>query len=135
MICCAPKRALKPAYPPGSCGSTSGWPLAQMVEFCAQWMAKPTKSVCAFARAAVPASAAFDATASLNCGDGLPKTLVMSPVGPVPVFSSTMLAVAIAPTSQPARVNATHGAGTLLPSGPTMLKTVGVPAAETGSVQ
>ena len=35
----------------------------------------------------------------------------MSPNGPVPVFSSSMFASEIAPKSQPARVNGTHGAG------------------------
>jgi hypothetical protein len=48
--------------------------------------------------------------ASVNCGDGLPNTLVTSPLGSVRVFSSTMFAVAIAPTSQPARVQGTQGA-------------------------
>ena len=33
------------------------------------------------------------AIASVACGDGLPNTFVMSPVGPVPVFSRTMFAV------------------------------------------
>ena len=35
----------------------------------------------------------------------------MSPNGPVPVFSSSMFASETAPTSQPARVYGTHGAG------------------------
>src|SRR5437660_4355208 len=96
-----------------------------MDEPSAQWTAKPTKSVCALARAAVPDGAAFDAAASVNCGDGLPNTFVISPVGPVPVFSRTMFADAMAPTSHPARVNGTHGAGTVRPSGVTMFGTVG----------
>ena len=83
----------------------------------------------------VPAGAAARRIASVACGDGLPKTLVMSPVGPVPVFSSTMLAVATAPTSQPARVYGTHGAGAFAPVGVIMFGTVGVFGAETGSVQ
>src|SRR5438128_1749518 len=35
----------------------------------------------------------------------------MSPNGPVPVFSSSMLASETAPKSHPVRVNGTHGAG------------------------
>src|SRR5262249_19476297 len=98
-------------------------------------MAKPTKSVCALARAAVPDGAAFESTASFHCGEPEPKTLVMSPVGPVPVFSSTMFAEAMAPTSQPARVYGTHGAGAFIPSGVIIFGTVGVLVAETESVQ
>src|SRR3989442_15727043 len=83
----------------------------------------PTKSVWASARAAVPAGAAFDADASHHWGCaasghdaatggvGAPKTLVMSPFGPVPVFSRTTFASATAPKSQPARVYGTQGAG------------------------
>src|ERR1700730_851942 len=77
----------------------------------AQWMAMPTKSVCAFARAAVPDGAAAEATASFHSGDAAPKTWVMSPKAPVPVFSSSILAVDTPPKLQPARVNGTHGAG------------------------
>ena len=47
-------------------------------------------------------------------GDGAPNTLVMSPFGPVPVFSSTTFASAVAPKSHPARVYGTHGAGAFL---------------------
>jgi hypothetical protein len=39
----------------------------------------------------------------------------MSPVAVVPLFSSSMFAVPTPPTSQPARVNGTHGAGVVLP--------------------
>lgn len=84
-------------------------------------------------RAAEPDEAAADAVASANCGDAVPKTLNTSPFEPVPVFSRTMLAAPTAPTSQPARVNVTQGAGTAEPSGDTMFGTV-VPAA-VGSVQ
>jgi hypothetical protein len=77
----------------------------------AQWTAMPTKSVCARLRAAVPAGAAFDACASSHSGDPEPNTFVMSPAGPVPVFSRTTFASAVAPQSQPARVYGTHGAG------------------------
>ena len=62
----------------------------------------PTKSVCAcceFALRLVPLRRAW------------PKTCVMSPVAAVDVFSSSMFAVPTPPTSQPARVNGTHGAG------------------------
>src|SRR6476620_12249147 len=97
-------------------------------------MAKPTKSVWAVARAAVLGGAAADSIASVAGGDGLPKTLVMSPFGPVPVFSRTVFAVATAPKSQPARVYGTHGAGAFLPSGVTMFGTVSA-LATTGSVQ
>ena len=69
-----------------------------------QCTAKPTKSVCARARAAVPAGAALEASASFHSGEPCPKTLVMSPLGPVEVFSSTTFALATAPKSQPARV-------------------------------
>src|SRR5215813_15603347 len=79
-----------------------------------QWTAIPTKSVCARFRAAEPAGAALDAWASSHSGDPAPKTLVMSPPGPVPVFSSTMFADATAPKSHPARVYGTHGAGVVL---------------------
>lgn len=66
----------------------------------------PTKSVwpsCGFA------------TVSLHSGEPPPNTLVMSPVGAVELFSSSMFAVPTPPTSQPARVNGTHGAGVVLP--------------------
>ena len=62
-----------------------------------QWIARPMKSVSALARAAVPLGAALEATASFHSGEPVPKTLDMSPKGPVPVFSSTTLAVEIAP--------------------------------------
>src|SRR5215470_17416365 len=71
----------------------------------------PTKSVCAWLRAAVPGGAAAEATASFHSEEPAPNTLVMSPAAPVPVFSSTTLATAVAPKSHPARVNGTHGAG------------------------
>src|SRR5215470_8238510 len=133
LTCWAPNRPLNPAYPPGSAGSRSSWPDAQVAEPAAQWTLSPTKSVCALARAAVPGGAAAEATASFHCGEPAPKTLVMSPLGPVPVFSSTVLAVATAPKSHPARVNGTHGAGALTPVGVTMFGTVVVAVA--GSVQ
>src|SRR5262245_41563074 len=132
-ICCAPNRPRKPAYPPGSVGKRSSWPAAHRGEPWAQWIARPTRSVWASMRAALPAVAAADACASANCGEPMPNTLVTSPLGPVPVFSRTMLALAMAPTSQPARVNGVHGAGTFEPSGPTMFGMVVLAAA--GSVQ
>src|SRR5262245_42434121 len=81
----------------------------------------PMKSVWASCLAAVFGGAALDARASHHsgcAGSGQaavdPKTLVMSPFGPVPVFSRTTLASATAPKSQPARVYGTHGAGAFL---------------------
>ena len=50
-----------------------------------------------------------------------------------PVFSRIVLAAATAPTSQPARVNGTHGAGATLPSGATIVGAVSVGAAVVGS--
>ena len=44
-------------------------------------------------------------------GDPGPKNVGMS----TPVFSRIVFAVATAPTSQPARVYGTHGAGAILP--------------------
>ena len=44
-------------------------------------------------------------------GEPLPNTVATS----MPVFSRTVLAVATWPTSQPARVYGTHGAGAILP--------------------
>src|SRR6266852_5579256 len=61
-------------------------------------------------RAAEPAGAAAELCASANCGVPMPNTFVTSPLGPVPVFSRTTLASAVAPKSQPARVYGTHGA-------------------------
>ena len=71
--------------------------------------------------------------ASFHCGELAPNTLVMSPLAPVPVFSSTVFAVATAPKLQPALVYGTHGAGAFCPVGVTMFGTVVV--AVTGSVQ
>ena len=111
---------------------------AQIPPPAAQWIAIPTKSVCARARAAVPEAAIWEALPSFHSGEFSPKTLVMSPVGSVaktldePVlktiallFSSTVLAVPTLPTSQPARVNGTHGAGAL--------RTAPVPPSAAGS--
>src|SRR6202022_484765 len=77
--------------------------------------------VCAFARAAVPEGAALEATASFHSGDPVPKTWVMSPKAPVPVFSSSILAVDTPPKLHPARVNGTQGAGVVFLLSPTML--------------
>src|ERR1700730_17911719 len=67
-------------------------------------MAMPTKSACALVRVAA-------VLASIHSGLPLPKACVMSPNGPVPVFSSSMLAVETPPKLQPARVYGTQGAG------------------------
>src|SRR5689334_10336183 len=85
----------------------------------------PTKSACAFAG---------DAAASFHSGELAPETRVMSPVAFVEVFSSSMLAVPTPPTSQPARVNGTHGAGVFFPPSVTMFG-FGSSVASTWSVQ
>ena len=69
-------------------------------------MAMPTKSV---------SPCCGLATVSFHSDEPWPKTCVMSPVGLVPLFSSSMFAVPTPPTSQPARVYGTHGAGVVLP--------------------
>src|SRR5262245_60590060 len=119
------------------------WLPAQMPPSLAQWIAMPTKSVCASCRAAEPVGAAFDAWASSHSEEPAPKTLVMSPFGPVPMFSRTTFARATAPKSQPARVYGTHGAGVFLGmplrgSAVTMFvrgSAGGVPVSSTRSVQ
>src|ERR1700694_3130823 len=94
---------------------------AQMPPPFAQWIAMPTKSVCAFARAAGPDGAALETTATAHSSEPTPKTWVMSPKAPVPVFSSSMLAVDTPPKLHPARVNGTQGAGVVFWLSPTML--------------
>src|SRR4051794_13826839 len=92
----------------------------------AQWIAIPTKSVCAFARAAVPEGASCEPLPSFHSVVPSPNTFVMSPVGSVaktldePVlkmiellFSSTVFATPTLPTSQPAFAYGTQGAGAL----------------------
>src|SRR5436190_5097737 len=97
-----------------------------------QWIARPTKSVCArfasakFRVAAGFACSAFEIVASATSGDPVPNTFVMSPAGPVPVFSSTVLASATAPKSQPARVYGTHGAGAFFATPPSPLTMFGI---------
>src|SRR5581483_3116074 len=66
----------------------------------------PTKSACASAELVL---------ASVHSGEPCPNTRVMSPVAFVEVFSSSMFAVPTPPTSQPSRVNGTHGAGVFRP--------------------
>src|SRR5213596_2535670 len=103
----APYSAWKPSYPPGSSGSRSGlafWLPLQIPPPAAQWIAMPTKSVWAFARVA-------GLLASFHSGEPTPKTRVMSPLGEVELFSSSMFAVPTPPKSHPARVYGTHGAG------------------------
>jgi hypothetical protein len=65
--------------------------------------------------------------ASMACGEFGPNTLLMSLV----MFSNSILAIEKAPTSQPARVKGTQGAGAFLPAGSSIS---GVPSANT-SVQ
>src|SRR5262245_9078027 len=85
----------------------------------------PTKSVCA--------SCEF-ALASFHGPEPVPKTWVMSPVAAVFVFSSSILAVPTPPTSQPASVNGTQGAGVVFPVSVIMLGS-GSFVASTGFVQ
>src|SRR5262245_21790892 len=126
----APNSALKPVYPPGSSGSRSGLPLLAAEHSAlpaAQCTAKPTKSVKASLGLAVN---------SAYSGEPGPNTSGMSKL----LFSKTMLAVEMAPKSQPARVKGTHGAGALCPSAVSMLKVVSVGEAgragsKIGSVQ
>jgi hypothetical protein len=74
----------------------------QTVEPCAQWTPIPTKSANAWP--------GFAATSAAS-GELAPKTVGMS----IAVFSRIVFAVATEPTSQPARVYGTHGAGAILP--------------------
>src|SRR2546422_2660751 len=87
----APNKPWKLLKPPGSSGRVSGraWVLLlQIPPPAAQWIAMPTKSVCASAGVAL---------ASFHSGEPVPKTLVMSPAGVVLVFSRTTFAVETAP--------------------------------------
>src|SRR5690349_23721948 len=101
----APKRPSKLLYCPGSSGSWSGFACVeapQIAEPRAQWTPIPTKSA--------NACPGFEATSAASADPG-PNTVGLS----IAVFSRTVLAVAIEPTSQPCRVNGTHGAGAILP--------------------
>ena len=69
---------------------------------CAQWMRMPSKSATALA---------WLLAASMACDELGPNTLLMSLV----TFSNSIFAIEKAPTSQPARVNGTQGAGAFLP--------------------
>src|SRR4029077_16687455 len=89
----------------------------------------PTKSVWARSAAAVFALAAAAAAASAASGEPEPNTVGMS----IEVFSSSMLAVPTPPTSHPARVNGTQGAGAFLPCAVSMLVVRSVPVALVGS--
>src|SRR4029077_8049281 len=80
--------------------------LEQRVEPAAQWTPMPTKS----AKDCVPAAPPSPAT-SVAWGELAPKTVGMS----IAVFSRIVFAVPTDPTSHPARVNGTHGAGAILP--------------------
>src|SRR2546427_2232127 len=70
----------------------------------------PTKSLNAWQSGGDLLHPGSDETSSA-CGEPAPKTVGMS----VAMFSSTVFAVATWPTSQPARVNGTHGAGAFSP--------------------
>src|ERR1700730_7517467 len=66
---------------------------------------------------------------SWACGEPAPKTVGMS----IPVFSRIVLAVATAPTLQPAPRNGTQGAGAVLPAAVSMLGFVSVGVLVVGS--
>src|SRR3954451_2381341 len=106
-----PKSPLKPAYPPGSSGSASGPPFAQIppgaLDCSEQCTAMPSRSVTARLRPCEPAGCAAEYVPSAASGEPAPNTCVTSLV----VFSSSRSAAPTPPKSQPARVNATHGAG------------------------
>ena len=110
LVYFAPNSPWKPVYPPGSSGSRSGLalPAAHRADACAQCTPMPTKSV--VARLGL-------AAASAASGEPGPNTFGTSG----PTFSRIVLAAETDPTSQPARVNGTHGAGATLPSGPTIV--------------
>src|SRR5262249_57067320 len=86
----------------------------------ARWAAMPTESARPCRGFAVPPAAPTDPA---------PKTLGTSG----PMFSSTAFAVDTMPTSQPARVKATHGAGAFLPSAVSMLNVASVGVVVEGS--
>src|SRR2546423_12492045 len=89
----------------GSSGSKSGRALLAAEHFaepCAQWMPMPTKSAKAWP--------GFDVTSAAS-GEAGPNTVGMS----MAVVSSTVFAVATAPTAQPARGYGTHRARATLP--------------------
>src|SRR3954451_20176925 len=105
--------------------------LLQSAASLAQWIAMPTKSVCARARAAVFEGASCEALPSFHSLEFSPKTRVMSPEGSVwplfgplvkiaVLFSSSMFAAETPPTLQPACVNASHGGVTVCCPSPTM---------------
>jgi hypothetical protein len=99
----SPYSALNLLYPLGSCGSTSGapWLAAEHTALLiAQWIAAPSKSTNCWP-ADSPASGEFG-----------PKILGTSTDG----FSIARFALEKVPTSQPARVKGTHGAGAFFPS-------------------
>ena len=105
----APKRPSKPLYPPGSSGSWSGRALVdslQIADRCA--VDADADEVGERLRRGVPG---LSPAASFASGEPTPKTDGMS----MPVFSMIVFAIPTPPTSQPARVYGTHGAGAILP--------------------
>src|SRR2546423_117204 len=70
----------------------------------AQWMAMPTKSVSAFARAAVAKGAICESRPSFHSGEPSPNTFVMSPAGSVAVGPYTVTPLAWAFASGAARL-------------------------------
>src|SRR5215472_15839795 len=106
-----PYRALKPVYPPGSCGRTSATPWFAEVHRAAppaQWTATPMKSA--------KACGECELTSFASDEPG-PNTFATSPR-----LSNAEFAVPMLPTLQPALVNGTHGAGAFMSAPVTMLK-------------
>src|SRR3954453_21164806 len=93
----------------------------------------PSNPATASLRRLVSEPPALDQSANACSPDGLPNTFVMSPLAFVFVFSSSMFAIENAPTSQPARVNGTHGAGVFFC--PSVIRLGSVSLSVTGSVQ
>src|SRR3954454_22201407 len=135
----APNRPLNPLYPPGSSGSRSGLAPCSSEQRspgalspALQWIAMPSKSATASLRV-LPGPCVLDQSAKPCSLDGLPNTFVMSPLGVVFVFSSSMLAIENAPTSQPAPVHGPHRAGVFFC--PSVIRLGSVSFSVTGSVQ
>src|SRR4029077_4921792 len=101
----APNRAWWPAYPPGSVGRASATgrdELAHSSAPFAQWMGSPT-----YCATSTSLNRSGSLAVCIASGEFAPNTVGTSTAG----FSSTMFAVEKSPTSQPARVNGTQGAG------------------------
>src|SRR5262249_45188342 len=128
--CLCPKSPMKPECPAGSSGKRSGLPLLAVLQRAlpaAQWTPIPTKSANAWPGLALTSAAS---------GEPAPNTVGMS----MAVFSRMVLALATAPTSQPARVYGTHGAGAIFPNsliivGVVSVGVAGLLGSKSGAVQ